>query len=266
MERGYFALWRKFQDHQFWKEKRVFSKAEAWIDILWEAQHNEKPQKVILGRERMVCLTCNYGESLKSLRTWAKRWGWTKDRVQRFLKLLKNMAQIETVDETVTTRIKVLNYKEYDPRHIKTRQQARQERDSNETGARQDKKGKKGKNNIYSEVCEETIAFLNKTSGMKYTSSNGNCKYISARYKEGFTLEDFKKVIITKWKDPEFNKKYYRPSTLFNSEKFEGYLNESQQKSQSNYPTPYKDDVPVNPNAKEKIHEIAEKLAGRLSA
>ena len=92
-------------------------------------------------------------------------------------------------------------------------------------------KVKNEKKNIYSEVCAKTIAFLNEISGSKYTTSNGNCTFISARIKEGFSLDDFKKVIITKWKDPDFNKKYYRPSTLFNSKKFEGYLNETRAKA-----------------------------------
>lgn len=142
MDRGYFALWRKFQDHRFWKEKRVFSKAEAWIDILWEAQHKENPQEVILG---MKLLICNYGETLKSVRTWAKRWGWGEAKVHRFLKLLKIMRQIDTVSETVTTRITVLNYSEYDPRHIASETQTKRKRNSCETQATTDKKDKKDK-------------------------------------------------------------------------------------------------------------------------
>ncbi len=121
MERGYFALWRKFQEHRFWQEERVFSKAEAWLDILWETQHKKEPQEVLFG---MKLLICNYGETIKSIRTWAKRWGWGRPKVHRFLKLLKKMRQIETVSETVTTRIIVLNYREYDPRHLKDDTQA----------------------------------------------------------------------------------------------------------------------------------------------
>jgi uncharacterized phage protein (TIGR02220 family) len=50
---------------------------------------------------------------------------------------------------------------------------------------------------------------------------------IKARWKEGFTLEDFKKVIDNKtllWKGTEMET-YLRPVTLF-STKFESYLNE----------------------------------------
>lgn len=71
------------------------------------------------------------------------------------------------------------------------------------------------------------IDYLNKVRGAgKFTCSPSNLKHITARLKEGHTVEDCKQVVDTKWKDPDFNKKYFRPSTLFNSEKFEGYLNE----------------------------------------
>jgi len=113
MDRGYFALWRKFQDHVFWKERREFSKAEAWIDILWNAQWKDEPQKVVFG---MTILTQYYGECLKSNVTWGKRWGWSEPKVRRFTKLLENLGQISKKNEGLTTRITVLNYEQYDPR------------------------------------------------------------------------------------------------------------------------------------------------------
>lgn len=55
-------------------------------------------------------------------------------------------------------------------------------------------------------------------------------KAINARLKEGYTLDDFKRVIdlkVSQWlHDPRFHS-YLRPSTLFNPTNFENYLNES---------------------------------------
>ena len=113
MHRGYFALWRKIEDHPFYQEPREFSKPEAWLDILMQAQHNEAPQRVIIG---MKVLICHYGECLKSNVTWADRWRWSEAKVRRFLKLLKNMGQIEQKSEGITTRIKIINYDIYDPK------------------------------------------------------------------------------------------------------------------------------------------------------
>ena len=101
---------RKFEDHPFWKERRVFSKAEAWIDIIWQARWQEETQKVLIGN---TMVECGYGQSLKSLTTWANRWGWSESTVRRFMKLLEDEDMI--VRETVakTTRITVCNYRKY---------------------------------------------------------------------------------------------------------------------------------------------------------
>ena len=107
---AYIPFYRWFKDHYLWKEKRVFSKAEAWLDICSEVHHDEKPVDVTLGMEVFVC---NEGESLKSILTWAKRWGWTKSRTGRYLNMLKKRNAIELKSETVTTRLKVLDKRFY---------------------------------------------------------------------------------------------------------------------------------------------------------
>ena len=86
------------------------------------------------------------------------------------------------------------------------------------------------------------LAYLNHTVGKNYKYLDKNLKPIMARFKEGYTLEDFKQVIDIKtaeWKDsPEFSK-YLRPETLFGS-KFDGYLNQKPKtikgKSEDNFP------------------------------
>ena len=73
------------------------------------------------------------------------------------------------------------------------------------------------------------IGHLNKSTGKNFKASSSKTRsLIDARLKEGYTLEDFYKVIDTKaleWKGTNFEK-YLRPETLFGP-KFEGYLNES---------------------------------------
>ncbi|PLT33504.1 conserved phage C-terminal domain-containing protein [Bacillus sp. V5-8f] len=75
----------------------------------------------------------------------------------------------------------------------------------------------------------EIIAYLNRKANTAYRpNSRKTRKFITARFRDGFTLEDFKKVIDLKtaeWlKDPKWNK-YLRPETLFGT-KFESYLNQ----------------------------------------
>lgn len=89
-------------------------------------------------------------------------------------------------------------------------------------------KKKEKDNNIYSLV----IDYLNKKASTNYRASTKNTQsFINARVKEGYTVEDFKKVIDSKsreWLGTDFEK-YLRPSTLFGT-KFENYLNEANKK------------------------------------
>lgn len=74
---------------------------------------------------------------------------------------------------------------------------------------------------------KEIIDYLNKKIGSAYrASSKATQEHIRARYREGYTLEDFKTVILKKseeWAGTEMQQ-YLRPETLFGT-KFEAYLN-----------------------------------------
>lgn len=86
------------------------------------------------------------------------------------------------------------------------------------------------------------IAYLNQVANKRYKFVDKTKRLLLARFKEGYTLEDFKQVIDIKtaeWKDsPEFSK-YLRLETLFGS-KFDGYLNQKPKtirgKSEDNFP------------------------------
>jgi uncharacterized phage protein (TIGR02220 family) len=82
---------------------------------------------------------------------------------------------------------------------------------------------------IQENLIEPIIDYLNECTGKLYkTNSKIAISNINARLKEGYTLDDFKKVIQvkstkwigTKWED------YLTPNTLFGT-KFESYLNEN---------------------------------------
>lgn len=73
------------------------------------------------------------------------------------------------------------------------------------------------------------VSYLNEAAGTNYKpTSEQTKKLIRGRLAEGYTLEDFKRVIDAKcadWLGSEYEK-FLRPSTLFQSSKFEGYLNQ----------------------------------------
>lgn len=88
--------------------------------------------------------------------------------------------------------------------------------------------------NTFIKEIVEIINYLNDVADKKYKHSTQKTqKHISARFNDGFSVEDFKKVIDIKtaeWKNDKNMNKYLRPETLFGT-KFEGYLNQDVSKS-----------------------------------
>jgi uncharacterized phage protein (TIGR02220 family) len=88
-------------------------------------------------------------------------------------------------------------------------------------------------------VVRDIISYLNIVTDRNHRANKGssNAKLISARIKEGYCLEDFKKVIDVKssqWLKNKDMEKYLRPETLFSKSKFDGYLNEAPSVSKTN--------------------------------
>lgn len=78
-------------------------------------------------------------------------------------------------------------------------------------------------------VYEDIIKHLNESTEQNFRASSKKTQsLINARFKDGFTIGDFKTVIDKKsaeWLQDKKMNKYLRPETLFGS-KFEGYLNQ----------------------------------------
>ncbi|PIC67998.1 MULTISPECIES: conserved phage C-terminal domain-containing protein [unclassified Sporosarcina] len=80
------------------------------------------------------------------------------------------------------------------------------------------------------DVAHSVIQYLNDKTGKQFKpQSAATHKFINGRIKEGYTQEDFIRVIDLKTKQwlnrPEFSA-FLRPSTLFNATNFENYVNE----------------------------------------
>lgn len=88
---------------------------------------------------------------------------------------------------------------------------------------KEEDKEKEKRKEIYISVIDR----LNEKAGTNYrASSKATQGHINARLAEGYTVDDFFKVIdkkVTEWKGGEMEK-YLRPETLFGN-KFENYLN-----------------------------------------
>ena len=85
-------------------------------------------------------------------------------------------------------------------------------------------------NSTYAQdVYKEIIDYLNQKTGRKYRWQTKETKgHINARMGEGYSVDDFKRVIDIKcdeWKGTKWES-YLQPSTLFAPSHFENYLNQ----------------------------------------
>ncbi|WP_174830312.1 hypothetical protein [Ruegeria sp. HKCCA4812] len=124
-----------------------FTEREAWIWLVMEARY--KPGERRVGN---VVAHLDRGQLAASVRFMAEAWGWTKSRVDRFLKRLENRDMIGTDSGTGLNIITVCKYDEYQAPLVKAGQPKSQKRDSSGTAAGQQRdkpnkgviKGKEG--------------------------------------------------------------------------------------------------------------------------
>lgn len=83
-------------------------------------------------------------------------------------------------------------------------------------------------NNNKLSICTEVISYLNLKAKKNFkVDTASHQKFIKARLKEGYVLEDFKKVVdimVAKWQGTEYEQ-YLQPQTLFGN-KMDNYLNQ----------------------------------------
>ena len=137
---GWIKLHRSIQEHWLYTEKRKFSKFEAWNDILLTVNFTEG-KTIIKGK----LIQIKRGESILSLDSWAKRWGWDKSAVRRFLNTLQKDNMIELKNETITTRLIVCKYDTYQDMRNGDETQTKRKRNADETHLTPIEEGKEGK-------------------------------------------------------------------------------------------------------------------------
>ena len=125
---GWIKLHRSIQEHWLYTEKRKFSKFEAWNDILLTVNFTEG-KTIIKGK----LIQIKRGESILSLDSWAKRWGWDKSAVRRFLNTLQKDNMIELKNKTITTRLIVCKYDTYQDERNANETQMKRKRNADET-------------------------------------------------------------------------------------------------------------------------------------
>ena len=175
-------------------------------------------------------ITIQRGQFVTSLNTLSQETGLSIKQIRSALDRLKKAGYVASKQTNKYRIITMLNYDEM-------QQTASKMASKGQTKGKQratDKENNKGTNIIvgqnptaYSNEIKTIVDHLNSKLGTHFkTSSIDTRKHITARLREGYTLEDFKTVIDSKtkeWRGTD-NQKYLRPETLF-GKKFEGYLN-----------------------------------------
>ena len=91
MEKGYITLPRSFFHSEEWLHPRVFSKAEAWLDILASVRFSSQPTTITIAGKTVAWQKDCWPVSQRAL---ARRWQWTTRGVRSFLTLLSGRGAI----------------------------------------------------------------------------------------------------------------------------------------------------------------------------
>lgn len=105
---GYISLHRDIQKHWLYEENRVFSRYEAWLDILMRVNHAEG--KVT---HNGTVETVLRGSTIWSMGDMEKHWGWSNKKVKRFLLCLEGDRMLSMKSTTKKTYLTVINYDKY---------------------------------------------------------------------------------------------------------------------------------------------------------
>lgn len=172
----YIPISRRLFEHHLWCEERIFSRFEAWLDILQSARFEDTKQ--LIGNR---LIEVKRGQMLVSLRYLAARWQWSTKKVGTFLELLiqDGMIAKETPKETGQTVITICNYDKYNALTPKEETPRKQEGNTLETPWKQ--QGNKIKKDKKEKKVEESTAGAvdKKTAAMAATLERKNTFYQS---------------------------------------------------------------------------------------
>ena len=104
---GWIKLHRKILDCFIWQDK-PYDKARAWIDLLLIAMHHDK--KMLIDDEVVMIQRGSFMTSIVKL---ADRWGWSRNKVVRYLDMLESEHMLNTKRTPKGTLITIVKYDDY---------------------------------------------------------------------------------------------------------------------------------------------------------
>lgn len=155
---GWIKIHRAMIDHWINKDARKYSRFEAWMDILLSVNYSDA--KVTI---KNTVYDVKRGQSIYSLDTWSKRWGWNKSATRRFFSLLEKDGMIELKTDTQTTHLTVCNYARYqDERNTnETRMKHKRHTDETQTTPREEEQEEEQEQNKANSTFIQAETYIN---------------------------------------------------------------------------------------------------------
>jgi uncharacterized phage protein (TIGR02220 family) len=222
MHRGYVKIWRKMFDSGIQKEPKTFT---MWVWLLCNVTRNELNYIV-----RGECIKLNPGEIIIGRKKLSIELGISDREVRTCLHHLETWGNVSIRATKRFSILNIVNWSTYQDTENKIDQQEVQEATKKRPRSDHKTRSKEYKNkyNMSGGPVFEVIEYLNLKAGKKFDSNGANAKFVSARLKDGATVDECKAVIdmkVQEWLDDPKMSLYLRPETLFNATKFEGYKN-----------------------------------------
>lgn len=142
--KGWIKLYRNIQDNAMWKDDEPFDYRSAWIDLLLSATHSDTTLNV--GGEELIV---HPGQYFTSTRVLAKKWHWSRGKVERFLRLLEASHQTSHFSSHHGLLITIENWAFYQTDEKKRATFRATERAKNNNVYKQEDKEKNKKKNSF---------------------------------------------------------------------------------------------------------------------
>lgn len=142
--KGWILLYRSIRDSWIW-DKKPFDPARAWIDLILDANHDKG--KVFTGTS---LIDVKRGQDWVSIRSLAERWGWSKDKVRKFLRILESDSMIRINTTPFGTLLTIVNYGNF-----QDRQDSKSDTEKTPSGTQTGRNRVRNKEELKEELKEE---------------------------------------------------------------------------------------------------------------
>jgi hypothetical protein len=244
---GYIPVSRKLFEHEFWREKRSFSRFEAWLDLIYTARFEESEKTEFINSKPV---TWCRGQLVGSVRFLMERWQWGSiTKVENFLKYLQNKDMININKGQGISIITICKYDTYNVKKDSERTLEGQQKDSERTVKGHGKDETNKDNKVIREINKSTISLpgqalvkkkdlndkeekflnlFNQITGRPFRALNDKAKrQLKKLIAHEFTGAQFQAAIKNgfkdskNWKDPS----KFTPEYITRDDKFDLYLN-----------------------------------------